>query len=153
MMDLARSKADALTRELAVGDIFTGKVTRLTNFGAFVELVPGREGLVRSGDMGDVEEEVKVGQEITVMIQEIDSQGRLNLSRRALFGGDGDQPSAPRPDSRPPFDRDRSRQGGYSGRRSGPSDRGRRPGGPGGGPPRSSGGDRRFLGGSRPGNR
>ncbi len=157
MMELARSKADSLTRELAVGDIFTGRVTRLTNFGAFVELVPGREGLVRSGDMGDVEEEVKVGQEITVMIQEIDSQGRLNLSRRALFGGDGAQPSAPRPASRPPsYDRDRGdrgRQGGFSGRRGGPGDRGRRPGGPGGGPPRTGGGDRRFLGGNRPGNR
>ena len=157
MMERARSKADSLTRELVVGDIFTGKVTRLTNFGAFVELVPGREGLVRSGDMGDVEEEVKVGQEITVMIQEIDAQGRLNLSRRALFDGDGGQPSTPRPDSRPPSnDRDRSRPGGYSGRRGGPGDRGRRPGGPGGpgaGPPRNSGGDRRFLGGGRSGNR
>ena len=89
MMELARSKADSLTRELVVGDIFTGKVTRLTSFGAFVELVAGREGLVRSGDMGDMEEEVKIGQELTVMIQEIDSQGRLNLSRRALFGGEG----------------------------------------------------------------
>ena len=152
MMELARSKADSLTRELVVGDIFTGRVTRVTNFGAFVELVPGREGLVRSGDMGDVEEEVKIGQEITVMIQEIDSQGRLNLSRRALFGGDG-QPAAPRPDSRPPSnDRDRGGQGGFSGRRSGPGDRGRRPGGPGGGP-RTGGADRRFLGGSRGGNR
>ena len=75
MMELARSKADSLTRELVVGDIFTGKVTRLTSFGAFVELVAGREGLVRSGDMGDMEEEVKIGQELTVMIQEIDSPG------------------------------------------------------------------------------
>ena len=149
MMELARSKADSLTRELVVGDIFTGKVTRLTSFGAFVELVAGREGLVRSGDMGDMEEEVKMGQEITVMIQEIDSQGRLNLSRRALFGGDGAPAPAPRMNSRPPFqDRDGRRSGGYSGgRRGGPGDRGRRPGGPGGGP-RTGGGDRRFLGGS-----
>jgi polyribonucleotide nucleotidyltransferase len=147
MMERARSKADSLTRELTVGDIFTGKVTRLANFGAFVELVPGREGLVRSGDMGDVEDEVKIGQEITVMIQEIDAQGRLNLSRRALFGDDGDQPSTPRPNSRPPsYDRDGNRGGGYSGRRGGPGDRGRRPGGPGGGP-RTGGADRRFLGG------
>ena len=157
MMERAHSKADSLTRELVVGDIFTGRVTRLTNFGAFVELVPGREGLVRSGDMGDVEEEVKVGQEITVMIQEIDAQGRLNLSRRALFGGDGDQPSGARPDSRPPpYDRDRNRNrgGGYSGQRGGPGDRGRRPPGrPGGGPPRTGGADRRFLGGGRSGNR
>ena len=151
MMERARSKADSLTRELVVGDIFTGRVTRLTNFGAFVELVPGREGLVRSGDMGDVEEEVKVGQEITVMIQEIDAQGRLNLSRRALFGGDGEQPSTPRPDSRPPS-YDRGRGGGMPGRRSGPGDRGRPSGGSGGGP-RSGGGDRRFLGGGRSGNR
>ena len=151
MMELARSKADSLTRELVVGDIFTGKVTRLTNFGAFVELVAGREGLVRSGDMGDMEEEVKIGQELTVMIQEIDSQGRLNLSRRALFGGDGSPAPAPRMNSRPPFqDRDGRRGGGgYSGggRRNGPGDRSRRPGGPGGGP-RPGGGDRRFLGGS-----
>ena len=154
MMELARSKADSLTRELVVGDIFTGKVTRLTSFGAFVELVAGREGLVRSGDMGDMEEEVKIGQEITVMIQEIDSQGRLNLSRRALFGGDGAPAPTPRMNSRPPFqERDGRRSGGYSGgRRGGPGDRGRRPGGPGGGP-RTGGGDRRFLGGGdRPGN-
>ncbi len=153
MMELARSKADSLTRELVVGDIFTGKVTRLTNFGAFVELVAGREGLVRSGDMGDMEEEVKIGQEVTVMIQEIDSQGRLNLSRRALFGGEG--APAPRMNSRPPFnDRDGRRGGGYSGggRRGGPGDRSRRPGGPGGGP-RNGGGDRRFLGGGRSGTR
>ena len=151
MMERARSKADSLTRELVVGDIFTGRVTRLTNFGAFVELVPGREGLVRSGDMGDVEDEVKIGQEITVMIQEIDAQGRLNLSRRALFGGEDGQPAAPRSDSRPPsYDRDRGRTGGYSGRRGGPGDRGRGPGGPGGG--QRTGGGGRFLGGNRPRN-
>ena len=151
MMERARSKVDNLTRELAVGDIFTGNVTRLTNFGAFVELVPGREGLVRSGDMGDMEEEVKVGQEITVVIQEIDSQGRLNLSRRALFGDNGGQISAPRPDSRPPSDdRGPRRPGGFSGGRGGPGgDRGRGPG-PRPGGPRPGGPDRRFLGGNRP---
>lgn len=149
MMERARAKVDSLTRELVVGDIFTGNVTRVTNFGAFVELVPGREGLVRSGEMGDMEEEVKIGQEITVMIQEIDSQGRLNLSRRALFGGEEGQPPAPRPDSRPPYDRGRGRPGGFSGGRGGT---GGRPGGP-GGAPRTGGGDRRFLGGNRPGNR
>lgn len=151
MMERARSKADSLTRELVVGDIFTGKVTRLTNFGAFVELVPGRDGLVRSGDMGDMEEEIKIGQEITVMIQEIDPQGRLNLSRRALFGNDGGPAPDPRSNSNPSsYDRDRT--GGNSGRRGGPGDRGRRPGGPGGGP-RTGGGDRRFLGSDRSGSK
>ena len=96
MLQQARAKVDSLTRELQVGDIFTGKIVRLTSFGVFVELLPGRDGLVRSGDLGDIENEAEVGQEITVMIQEIDSQGRINLSRRALFGDDG-SPITPPP--------------------------------------------------------
>ena len=121
MLEMAHSKVDSLTRELAVGDIFTGKVVRLTNFGAFVELVPGRDGLIRNGDLGDLEEDLTEGQEITVMIHEIDSQGRVNLSRRALFGDDS--PPAPRPEgARSGFDRRRTsaatgggRNGGFNG--------------------------------------
>ena len=125
MLEMAQSKVDSLTRELAVGDIFTGKVVRLTNFGAFIELVPGRDGLIRNGDLGDLEEDLTEGQEITVMIHEIDAQGRVNLSRRALFGDDS--PPAPRPEgARPGFDRG-GRPGGPGG------DRGGRPGGFGGG--------------------
>ena len=130
-----------------MGDIFTGKVSKVVNFGAFVELMPGREGLVRSGDLGDIEEGIEVGQEITVMIQEIDSQGRLNLSRSALFGeGGGD--GTPRPAPNPGFsDRGRGgRPGGFSGGRGGS----RGPGGPGarpGGPRGPGGPDRRFSGG------
>jgi len=151
MMERARSKVEGLTRELMVGDIFTGKITRVTNFGVFVELLPGREGLVRTADLGDMEDGVEVGREITVVVQEIDAQGRLNLSRRALFG-EGQEPRGaspgPRPTSRPPFDRGRPRPGGTDGGRGGPSvgqgprfgDRGRRPG-PGGnrGGPRPGG--------------
>ena len=143
MLEMAQSKVDSLTRELAVGDIFTGKVVRLTNFGAFIELVPGRDGLIRNGDLGDLEEDLTEGQEITVMIHEIDSQGRVNLSRRALFGDDS--PPAPRPDSpRPAFDRggrggDRGgRPGGFNGR-----------GGNGGGGRRNGGGGGRPMGGGR----
>jgi polyribonucleotide nucleotidyltransferase len=134
MLEEARNKVDSLTREMAVGDIFTGKVSKVVNFGAFVELLPGREGLVRSGDMGEMEEEVEVGQEITVMIQEIDSQGRLNLSRSALFG---EGAGTPRPNPAPSFgDRGRPRPGGPGGGR---------PGAPRG--PRRDGPDRRFQGG------
>jgi polyribonucleotide nucleotidyltransferase len=157
MLDLARSKIDGLTRELVVGDILTGKIARVTNFGAFVELLPGKDGLLRSEEVGDMEGEPQIGQEITVMVKEIDSMGRVNLSRKALFGDDEDSPNT-QPTSRPPFpDRDRGRprpNGGSQGGRGGRfNDRGRRPGpGPSSNPPgpRGDGGgtsDRRFLGG------
>ena len=153
-MERARARVDSLTRELVVGDIFTGKVTRITNFGVFVELVPGRDGLLRNGEMGDLEEDdVKMGQEVTVVLHEIDPQGRINLSRRALFGDNGAPASGPRPaPQRAPDDRGRP-GGGFGGGRSGPGDRGRRPGGPPpGGPrntgPRSDSGGGRFQGGS-----
>lgn len=174
MLDLARSKIDGLTRELVVGDILTGKVTRLANFGAFVELLPGKDGLVRNEDMGDMADDLQLGQEVTVMVREIDAMGRVNASRRALFGDDS--PAPPRP-PRPMQDRDRgprSGGGGYGGgggrggygggdrdrrggpggdRRGGPGgDRrggpgGDRRGGPGGGRPGGNPADRRFLGG------
>ena len=145
MLELARSKIDGLTRELVVGDILTGKVNRIASFGAFVELLPGKDGLVRNEDMGDMAEDVQVGQEVTVMVQEIDAMGRVNVSRRALFGDDG--PATPRP-PRPPQDRDRGpRGGGGYGGRGGPG--GDRRGGSGGrgGP----GGDRRGGQGNRGG--
>ncbi len=165
MLDKARSKIEGLTRDLVVGDIMTGKIARITNFGAFVELLPGKDGLLRTEEMGEMEGEPQMGQEITVMIQEIDSMGRVNLSRRALFGGNGEAPSggaptsggAPRPQqSRPPSpDRDRGRPprpAGGPGGRGGFNSGDRRPG-PGG--PRSGGSSRpggpRPGGGSRPG--
>ena len=144
MLEHARGKVEGLTRELAIGDIFTGKVTRITSFGIFVELTPGREGLVRSGDLGDAEDRFKVGQEITVMVQEIDSQGRLNLSRSALLGDNGEQSQRPRPPSRPPFDRGRPRPSGPGDR-----DRGRRPP-PGSGSRRPGGGRPPLLRRGRP---
>ena len=130
MLQQARAKVDSLTRELQIGDIFTGKIVRLTSFGVFVELLPGRDGLVRSGDMGDIENEAEVGQEITVMIQEIDSQGRINLSRRALFGDDGSPITPPprQPVQSGGFDRGPRRPGGFGDRKGGPGG----PGGPGG---------------------
>ncbi|MEO6196663.1 MAG: polyribonucleotide nucleotidyltransferase, partial [Dehalococcoidia bacterium] len=81
-----------LTKEIELGETYEGTVTRLTNFGAFVELLPGKDGLVRVGDLADYpvqrpEDVVKVGDEITVMVIEVDSMGRVNASRRAIIEG------------------------------------------------------------------
>jgi len=78
---------ESLTREVEVGTIYTGKVMRIMNFGAFVEILPGKEGLVHISELADyrvasVEDEVKVGDEITVKVIDIDHLGRINLSRK-----------------------------------------------------------------------
>ncbi len=88
-----------LTREVEVGEIYTGKVTRLMDFGAFVEVLPGKEGLVHISELADyrvarVEDVVKVGDEITVKVVEIDRMGRINLSRRAVLDGLSKMPGA-----------------------------------------------------------
>ncbi len=82
---------EALIKDVEVGVIYTGKVTRTMNFGAFVEILPGKEGMVHISELADyrvdkVEDVVKVGDEITVKVTEIDNQGRVNLSRKAAFG-------------------------------------------------------------------
>jgi len=81
---------EELTKDVEVGSIYTGKVTRLMPFGAMVEILPGKEGLVHISELADyrvdkVEDVVKVGDEITVQVIEIDNMGRVNLSRRAVF--------------------------------------------------------------------
>lgn len=77
-----------ITRELKVGEVFQGKVTRLMDFGAFVELVPGKEGMVHVSEMAlehvnKPSDVLKVGQITPIKLIEIDSQGRLNLSINA----------------------------------------------------------------------
>ncbi|NWF78114.1 MAG: polyribonucleotide nucleotidyltransferase [Chloroflexi bacterium] len=81
-----------LTREVELGEVYTGKVTRLFNFGAMVEILPGKEGLVHISELADyhvaqVEDVVKVGDEIMVKVIGIDGSGRINLSRKAVFEG------------------------------------------------------------------
>ena len=81
---------DDLTREVKVGDIFTGKVSRIMDFGAFVDILPGKDGLVHISELSDervpsVGETVEIGQELTVAVIQIDDLGRVNLSRRALL--------------------------------------------------------------------
>lgn len=82
-----------LTSDVEVGAIYMGKVTRLMNFGAFVEVLPGKEGLVHISQLAKervakVEDVVNVGDEIMVKVVEIDKQGRINLSRKAVLIGD-----------------------------------------------------------------
>ncbi len=76
-----------IVREAEVGEVYLGKVTRLMAFGAFVEILPGKEGLVHISKLANervekVEDIVNVGDEIMVKVVEIDKQGRINLSRK-----------------------------------------------------------------------
>jgi polyribonucleotide nucleotidyltransferase len=79
-----------IVKEIEVGDIYLGKVTKITTFGAFVEILNGKEGLVHISQLAKervnkVEDIVSVGDEILVKVIEIDNQGRINLSRKALL--------------------------------------------------------------------
>jgi polyribonucleotide nucleotidyltransferase len=81
---------ESLTRDVEIGGLYLGKVTRIMGFGAFVEILPGKEGLVRIGELADyhvptVEDVVSIGDEIMVVVTEIDRQGRVNLSRKAAM--------------------------------------------------------------------
>lgn len=94
--DAAKKMIDRLTADVEVGASYMGKVTRLMAFGAFVEVLPGKEGLVHISQLANervakVEDVVNVGDEIMVKVTEIDKQGRINLSRKALLGGSENQ--------------------------------------------------------------
>ena len=91
-VDLALDKIRAMVEEPEEGRIYTGKVTRTENYGAFVEFLPGSEGMVHISQLADyrvksVEEEVSVGDEIMVMVINVDPNGRVRLSRQAVLEG------------------------------------------------------------------
>ena len=95
---------ESLTREVEQGEVYTGKVTRLFNFGAMVAILPGKEGLVHISELANyhvpqVEDVVKVGDEIMVKVIGIDNAGRINLSRKAVFEGLSHLPGAQVKDS------------------------------------------------------
>ena len=142
-----------MVREIEIGEIYDGTVTRLLNFGAFVEIMPGREGLIRISELAwdfvnMVEDVLTIGEEVQVQVSEIDDQGRINLSRKALL---------PKPEGyveRAPRERSERDNGGRSGGDRGGfgnsdrgGDRGGRPSGGGGG----FGGNRGGSGGDRGG--
>ena len=88
--DKAVKRINDLTKEVQVGEIYDGVVTKIAKFGAFVEILPGKEGLVHISKLANervanVEDVVQVGDSIMVKVVEIDQQGRINLSRKALL--------------------------------------------------------------------
>jgi polyribonucleotide nucleotidyltransferase len=88
----ARERILALTETAKVGRIYTGKVVRTTDFGAFVEILPNQDGLVHISQLdtqrvNKVEDVARVGDEITVMVTAIDSEGKIRLSRQAVLEG------------------------------------------------------------------
>jgi len=90
--DKAVNMIRQLTEEPQIGKIYVGKVVRTTDFGAFVEILPGTDGLVHISQLADyrvgkVEDVVKVGDEIMVMIIDIDQEGKIKLSRQAVLAG------------------------------------------------------------------
>ena len=83
-----------LTKEVKVGEVYLGKVVRIEKFGAFVNLIKGKDGLVHISQLANdrvnkVEDVVKLGDEILVKVTEIDKQGRVNLSRKTMLNEDG----------------------------------------------------------------
>ncbi|QQZ60294.1 polyribonucleotide nucleotidyltransferase [Paenibacillus sonchi] len=94
MIQKARGIIEGIVREVQVGEIYVGTVRRIEKFGAFVELIPGKDGLVHISQLSTervakVEDVVAIGDTITVKVTEIDQQGRVNLSRKAVLTSEG----------------------------------------------------------------
>ncbi len=88
----AQQMIEELTEEAEIGHIYTGRVVRTTNFGAFVEILPGTDGMVHISQLADyrvnsVEDAVRIGDEIMVMVTDISPEGKIRLSRRAVLEG------------------------------------------------------------------
>lgn len=90
MIQKAKKIIEDIVREVEVGEMYLGKVRRIEKFGAFVEIFPGKDGLVHISELaeervGKVEDVLKLGDELLVKVTEIDKQGRVNLSRKAVL--------------------------------------------------------------------
>ncbi|HEV8338378.1 MAG TPA: polyribonucleotide nucleotidyltransferase [bacterium] len=138
----AMAMIEEIVREVKVGELYLGRVTRLMNFGAFVEVLPGKEGLVHISDLSDdrvekVEDVVKVGDELLVKVKEIDNLGRVNLTRRGI--GADEESAIPQGMTAPPLRPQRDDRG-RGGGRGGPGRPGRGRSGGGRGPDGGRGG-------------
>jgi polyribonucleotide nucleotidyltransferase len=128
--DRAIQMVEALTEEAEIGKIYTGKVVRTTDFGAFVEILPGTDGMVHISQLADyrvpsVEDVVRVGDEIMVMVIDIDREGKIRLSRQAVLEG-WTAEQAREQDQRRPSGGRGARGGGRGGRDRGGRNRSRR---------------------------
>jgi len=90
--DIAAEMVLGLVEEAQIGRVYTGTVTRVEPYGAFVEFMPGKEGMVHISQIADyrverIEDEVRVGDEIMVMVTDVDSSGKVRLSRQAVLEG------------------------------------------------------------------
>ena len=88
--EAAKKEIELLTKEVEVGEVYEGKVQRIMNFGAFIEILPGKEGLLHISKMAKervdkVEDVMNIGDIVKVKVTEIDSQNRINLSRKELL--------------------------------------------------------------------
>jgi polyribonucleotide nucleotidyltransferase len=91
--DLAKQKIEALTGEVEIGTTFTGKVSRVETYGVFMEIAPGKEGLLHKSRMYDrnikrIEDTFKLGDELPVIVDGVDERGRISLTRKGLTGQD-----------------------------------------------------------------
>src|SRR5207302_5561669 len=88
--EAAKAKVEALTEEVRIGKVYEGRVTSIKDFGAFIEILPGRDGLCHISELDDkyvekVENVCKVGDRLQVKVIAIDDQDRVKLSRKALL--------------------------------------------------------------------
>ncbi len=106
--DKARHIIEGIAKDIEVGDVYTGKVVRIMNFGAFVELLPGKDGMIHISKLDNkrvekVEDVVNIGDELEVRVSEIDAQGRVNLVRNDLtYTNHSDAPRRTEGNRRPP---------------------------------------------------
>ncbi len=133
--EMARKMIDDITRDVRIGETYVGKVVGIQSFGAFIEILPGREGMVHISELAHrrvarVEDVVKMGDEVMVKVIDVDPQGKVKLTRKGLLEPEEGEESGP---SGPP-----SGDGGGGGR----GGRGGRGGGGGGRPPFAGGRER-----------
>ncbi|HZG69804.1 MAG TPA: polyribonucleotide nucleotidyltransferase [Herpetosiphonaceae bacterium] len=139
--ELAQARIEGLTREIKVGEVFTGKVVRIMPYGAFVNLTPGKDGMVHVSELAEgrvenVEDVLKIGDEINVMVIDVEAgTGKVSLSRRAILTGESAE----------------QRKAAGAAPRRGPGGGGDRGGFGGGGRGGDRGGDRGGFGGDRGG--